>query len=49
MVYDLQLELLLNMAVSCKLNNRGLDEMDAIVENAGEESRLTWQRDVDIP
>jgi len=23
--------------------------MDAIVENTGEKSRLTWQRDVDIP
>ena len=46
---DVQLELLLNKAVSCKLNNRGLDEMDAIIENTGEESWLTWQRDVDIP
>jgi hypothetical protein len=47
--HDVQLELLLNKAVSCKLDNRSLDKMDTIVENAGEEGRLTWQRDVDIP
>lgn len=48
-VHDVQLELLVNKAVSCKLDNRGLNKMDAIIENAGEESRLTRQRDVDIP
>ena len=47
--HDVQLKLLLNKAVSCKLNSRGLNEMDAIVENTCEEGRLAWQRDVDIP